>query len=99
MAKTAASGLRSRAPELVVRENKCIGCRICEIICSYHHKKIFSRKTSSIHVRRIERKGEFKIIIYSKETDKRAACDLCKGEKMPLCVKFCPREAIKIKEG
>jgi len=93
--KKVASGLRSDVPELVIRENECIGCRICEIICSYHHKKVFSRKISSIHVKRVERRGEFKITIYSEGINKRIACDLCESEKMPLCIKFCPREAIK----
>ena len=33
------------------REN-CTGCRACELACSYHHTKVFSRQRGSITVLR-----------------------------------------------
>ena len=81
-----------------VHPQNCSGCRVCEVVCAFHHRKIFSRKISSIHVKRIERKGEFKIMIYQKGEDKHLACDLCDGEKLPLCVKFCSMKALTVGE-
>ncbi|UCE35790.1 MAG: 4Fe-4S binding protein [Deltaproteobacteria bacterium] len=28
----------------VIWTEKCTGCRSCEIACSYHHRRVFSRK-------------------------------------------------------
>lgn len=84
--------------KLVIHPQNCSGCRVCELVCAFHHKKVFSRKISSIHVRRIERKGEFEITIYQKREGKHLACDLCSGEKLPLCVKFCSMKALTVGE-
>ncbi|MBS7648034.1 4Fe-4S binding protein [Candidatus Bathyarchaeota archaeon] len=73
---------------------KCTGCRACEIACFFHHKKVFGRKLTSIQVKRFERKGKFEIVIYQKAEGKHQPCDLCAGEKEPLCVKFCSTEAL-----
>lgn len=85
--------------ELRVDAGKCCGCRICEVMCTFHHKKVFGRKSSSVEVKRIERKGEFKVIIHENGGNLRPACDLCEGEDMPLCVKFCPTEAMTLTEA
>jgi len=86
--------------KLVVHPEKCSGCRMCEIVCSYHHTKAFSRKTSSIHVKREERKGEFRIMIMNKNRGENThpLCDLCVDEKEPLCVKFCSTKALSLQE-
>jgi len=81
---------------LHVDAEKCCGCRTCEVMCTFHHKKVFGRKASSIQVKRLERKGEFEIIIHETEEDLHLACDLCEGEDEPLCVKFCPTEVITL---
>jgi len=83
------SGVRNQGDKIIIHQEKCTGCRLCELVCAYHHEKIFSRKISSISVRRLERRGEFEITIYEKGKNGRFACDLCTGEKQPLCVKFC----------
>ena len=82
--------------KLIAFNVKCTGCRLCEVVCAFHHKKVFSRKISSVRVKRIERRGEFEIIIYSVNKDGHLACDLCRGEKEPLCVRFCSTKALTI---
>ena len=82
--------------KLIAFNEKCTGCRVCEVVCAFHHKKVFSRKISSVRVKRIERRGEFEIIIYSVNKDGHLACDLCRGEKEPLCVRFCSTKALTI---
>ncbi|MBS7635543.1 hypothetical protein KEJ34_08730 [Candidatus Bathyarchaeota archaeon] len=29
---------------IVVQSELCTGCRACELICAYHHEKVFSRR-------------------------------------------------------
>lgn len=66
----------------VVRTDACYGCRVCELVCSFHHHGIFSPELSSIQVLRSMRTGEIEWSIDSN-------CDFCKGEPRPLCVEFC----------
>jgi Fe-S-cluster-containing hydrogenase component 2 len=84
--------------KLIINAGKCSGCRVCEVICSFHHRKVFSRKISSIVVSREERKGEFEPLILAKAEGKRLPCDLCNGEKSPLCVRFCTTKALTVEE-
>lgn len=86
-------------PSLVFDNKRCTGCRVCEVVCAFHHDKIFSRKVSSIHVKRIERKGDLEAIIYRENENGHLACDLCVDEKEPLCVRFCSSKALVMEEG
>lgn len=76
--------------ELVVRPELCSGCRACELGCSFHHKRTFSRGNSSVYIKRNEREGIFEITIEGRSP----ACDLCRGERYPMCVQFCSMEAL-----
>ena len=67
---------------------KCVGCRICELMCSFHHRGAFSPDLSSIKVSRNYQDGEFALDIDS-------TCDLCQGEEGPFCVKYCVYGALK----
>jgi len=64
--------------------------------CSFHHTKKFSPSFSSIKVYRNEEKGFFKLEIYTKG---QMACDLCKNEKEPLCIKYCATKALDLRES
>ena len=70
---------------------KCYGCKTCELICSYHHKKVFQPSISSISVERDHING-----IWSWSLND--SCDKCQGEEQPLCVKFCFYDAITFEE-
>ena len=79
---------------LIVHPEKCTGCRICELACAYHFERKFSRKTCSIRVKRNEEKGQFVPFIYREAQNNIKACNFCNGEEQPLCIKYCPVEAI-----
>jgi Fe-S-cluster-containing hydrogenase component 2 len=42
---------------LYIQEEKCNGCRICELRCSFEHDNCFSPSLSRITIRKNERKG------------------------------------------
>ena len=73
-------------------ENKCIGCRSCEIACSYHLKKAFTPFMSSIKVIRDSAKDIVEISVDSR-------CDACEDEEIPLCVKYCVSDALKLRDA
>lgn len=59
---------------------KCVGCGICELVCSYQKAKVFNPIRSRIRIVRLPPS------IYLSVT-----CRLCED---PACVAACPREAI-----
>ena len=66
-----------------VDPNRCIGCRICELACSFEKggKKSFNPENSRIRVLRL-----------SPSLNVAMSCRLC--ENAP-CVKTCPRQALR----
>lgn len=40
-----------------IEPNKCSGCHLCELACSYKHRKIFSAEFSNIRIESIEDKA------------------------------------------
>ena len=86
---------------VVIHTEKCTGCRSCEMACSYHHRKVFSRSLSSIEIVRHEGEGEFVIIMHRDDEHGRIGCDRC-----GFCLEYCPdvsrdelRAAIKRKQA
>jgi carbon-monoxide dehydrogenase iron sulfur subunit len=78
--------------------HKCIGCRTCEIACSYHHRKVFNPKMASLKIRVSEESPGISIAFYGdlplQERENRSPCDDCQGESTALCIKYCPVGAI-----
>jgi len=68
---------------LVVSPEKCVGCGICEYICSYKKEGVFNPLKSRIRVVRI---GLVNMAIN---------CQKCED---PPCVEACPRKAIVKRE-
>jgi Fe-S-cluster-containing hydrogenase component 2 len=66
----------------------CYACKTCQLICSYHHTKVFWPEKSSIKVSRNPQNGIINWCIDS-------TCDGCENEDEPLCVKYCVYEAIR----
>ena len=88
---------------MVVVENPeaCTSCLICELVCSFHHTRRFSRTRSSIKVNKSifnSEKGAKIAINYGGDHQK-PICNNCKGEHLPLCVSFCPENVLRATEG
>lgn len=58
----------------------CVGCRTCEVACSFEHYKTFNPKKSRIHIAQRERAINFPVV-----------CVQCL--KAP-CIEVCPTKAI-----
>jgi len=69
--------------------NDCYGCRSCELVCSYHHRRVFSPGGGAIQVRKDNETGQ---ILWVRDS----RCDLCLGEEGPLCVRFCGYGALRV---
>ncbi len=84
--------------KLIVHNEKCTGCRACEIACSYHHQKKFNPRLASLQVHRMEKAGRMSVLLYQdlvgEEKRGRVPCDQCVEEPEPLCVKYCAPGAI-----
>jgi Fe-S-cluster-containing hydrogenase component 2 len=66
---------------LVIDVNKCVGCRLCELVCSYSHYRIFSPNKSGIQILKNEEKSINIPLI----------CQHC---AKPVCMEVCPQHAI-----
>ena len=82
--------------EIIPYPYKCTGCRACEMACSFHHAKVFSRRLSSIKVSRNEKDRKIMIMIKKLGENESKPCDVCYNEKEPLCVKYCTKGALKV---
>jgi len=74
--------------KIVTDAEVCCGCRTCELVCSFHHEGVFSPEVSSIKIFRNYQAGKIVLSIDS-------TCDSCKGEALPLCLKYCLYGALK----
>jgi len=67
--------------QLMIKPEKCIGCRTCEIVCSFGKMKAFNPKNSAVSVMAYEQ----------------AAVNIpvmCLQCEEPTCLKVCPMQAI-----
>ena len=74
---------------LLLDPDRCTGCRACELACSLHHSGLMSPELSSLRVSRDNHTAAIEWQLLS-------TCDLCEREPQPLCVKYCPFDAIRI---
>ena len=68
--------------KIAINVDACRGCRMCELVCSFHHNGFFSPEMSFIKISRNNRTSEIGISIDN-------ACDYCQGEEQPQCIKSC----------
>lgn len=64
----------------------CTGCKVCELVCSFYHEKIFSQSLARLHI--------FNDIFYGKNR-----ANLCLQCDDPQCYYACPVSAIIIDEN
>jgi len=70
----------------VAHPDKCVGCKVCEIICSLTHEGVCGPTLSKIRVQYDLFTGNAEIVITKN-------CDLCKGETE--CLKWCPSGVLR----
>ncbi len=66
---------------LIADVKRCTGCRICELICSFSHEKVFSPTLSRVRIVKWEKEG----------IDIPVFCVQCEH---PPCEEICPVKAI-----
>ena len=71
---------------LVSKKNKCVGCKLCELACSYYHDGIFNPAASRIFINQNEEEG----------IDNPIICHQCEE---PACQKACPKNAFYERDG
>jgi len=67
---------------LFVDQEKCTGCRLCEIACSVHHERVSNTSRARIHIVKWEMSGLYVPMI----------CQQC---DTPICETVCPMSAVK----
>jgi len=87
-----------RGTRMIIVKNPeaCTGCLLCEMVCSFHHIRRYSRSHSSIRVKKSiyrPEKGPQINIFYEKE-ERNPVCDLCVEEDFALCIRFCPENVL-----
>ena len=73
---------------IVRNPSLCHGCRTCEMMCSFHHRRAFSPRLSSIGIIRDNATGHVKWSVD-------ASCDLCENEDRVFCVNYCAYGALR----
>ena len=74
---------------LTIDKKKCVGCRACELACSFYRTKEFCPENSNIRIYFTD-EGNLDINILKN-------CQ-CSNKEKPLCVEFCPTKAIECLE-
>ncbi len=74
---------------IAVNPKACYGCRVCELVCMYHHRGVFALEGGSIKVYKENRTGKITLSIDS-------TCDLCGEKDQPLCVHYCSYKALRV---
>ena len=67
---------KKKAP-VIAEWEKCRGCQICQLICSFSHEKVFNPGKASIHVKRLGGQTEFGVYFLPR-------CNRC-----GVCVRYC----------
>lgn len=74
---------------MIFETEACVGCRTCEMACSYHHMGAFKPSISSIQIVETPENLGFTVSLCAKDGGTSKPCDLCNGLDEPLCVKYC----------
>ena len=61
---------------------RCVGCKLCQLICSYITLRVFNPSRSHLAIKADEKRGLFDIEFLPECTDCGA------------CIKYCPSEAL-----
>jgi Fe-S-cluster-containing dehydrogenase component len=70
-----------------VSAQKCVGCRICELSCSFELNREFNPINSKVRIY-FKDSGEVEVRINKECT--------CLPHGLPLCIQLCPTSAIQL---
>ncbi|MFZ5634394.1 MAG: 4Fe-4S binding protein [Bacillota bacterium] len=71
--------------QIEVDKNRCVGCRTCELACSFQKNKVFNPEDSNIRIYFDDESNlDIKVIV---------PCDC--SASLPSCIELCPLDAIK----
>jgi Fe-S-cluster-containing hydrogenase component 2 len=74
-----------------VDEDKCTGCRSCELGCSFHLKRHYCPDDSAIRVWAEDTEGQVEANWSASK------CDLCVNEAQgPQCIYYCKMNAVEV---
>ncbi len=74
---------------ILIYPEKCTGCRVCELECSFTYHKVFNPALSNIKVLETPENGISYVIDFTED---------CRP-KCVICAKSCVFGALKIEEG
>ncbi len=74
---------------ITVDLSTCTACRTCQLMCSLHLTGRFQPEKASITITRDNIAG---ILCWSVDS----SCDMCIGEKLPLCISHCSYGALRM---
>jgi len=74
---------------MIFDTKSCVGCRTCEMACSFHHQRIFQPSISSIKITTVSGNSDFLVQLWNKDEDDHIGCDNCSGEAEQFCLKYC----------
>lgn len=80
--------------------DKCTGCGVCELVCSFKHHDEFNPTKSQIHPHAFWERATSIPTINNRLASYKGysgRCDLCGGD--PECVKFCATGAVSFVEA
>jgi len=61
---------------------RCVGCKLCQLICSYVTLMVFNPSRAHLTVKADEKRGLFEILFLPE-------CNACGA-----CIKYCPSDAL-----
>lgn len=67
---------------ITVIPERCVGCKLCQLICSYVTFRVFNPSRSYLTIKADEKRGLFDIVFLPE-------CTGCGA-----CIKYCPSEAL-----
>jgi anaerobic carbon-monoxide dehydrogenase iron sulfur subunit len=66
---------------LCATDERCTGCRVCQVFCSFYHERAVQPSRARLWIRAASEPGRFKVTI-------------CRQCDSPECVAACPAEAL-----
>lgn len=74
-----------RNKSIIAIPERCVGCKLCQLICSFVKLRIFNPSRALLNINVDEKRGLFEIKFFPE-------CDSCGA-----CIEYCPSEALIVR--